>query len=469
MAGRPHDTMSAHHDNKSDRLDRESKLQELQENFEALKALRRMRGQANRWQQPVDTSKTSSTPGSSDGPTVILDTTLALNKPAELLQEQTTQATPIGSLNSSPGTQILREGLEKFRRSPPAMLDPDLDWDLRARLIREEVERLTRKTATRATSPLQFMTASNSRSNSSSSQSTEPPPYSSLYPSTEADINSSGKPSPLCPNQQLQQQETDYPDQVLCPAYVEYHPIHGRFARSCHRVLNALPLISSPFISCGAYKCASHSGGSSDIDLMTLQLAMRSHRLGPRYGLPVSALSRSSSHTVDTRTHKAILASQSAAQIIGKRLILRVETRFRVTYARFGQIIFPPRDPSFHECEAFVNPVICPHISREGSEVGSIMKNFVDSQNTISSSLENVLSTQSCPHCSSQYVILDRRSRRGERGTIKGKDRVFQIDRYIDFGECLPDDNSEWNAVTKKGTGLDYIRTTNPIDLWKSA
>ncbi|RDI78919.1 ATP-dependent RNA helicase [Venturia inaequalis] len=577
MAGRPHDTMSAHHDNESDRLDRESKLRKLQEIFEVLKALRRMRGQTNRWQQPVDASKTPSTQGSSGGPTAILDTTLALDKPAELLQEQTAQATPIGSLNSSSGTRILREGLEKFGRSPPAMLDPDLDWDLRARLVREEVERLTRDTATRATSPLQFMTASNSRSNSSSSQSTEPPPYSSLYPSTEADINFSGKPSPLCPNQQLQQLEIDYPDQVLCPAYIEQHPIHGRFARSCHRVLNALPLISSPFISCGAYKCALHCGGSSNIDLMTLQLAMRSHRLGPRYGLSVSALFRSSSHTVDTRTHKAILASQSTARIIGNRLILRVETQFRVTHARFDQIIFSPGDPSSHECEAFVNPVICPHISREGSEsyeslqtdgssyssentrsdlqyFGNTSSNrrlcpeWVDhhasndclesytNARTVDNRLVFKISTQlrlsedekfdwfqlenfikpmicarnrnllqpfasrvnytgykiglylndfigrrdnlrprdgeiykkRCAACSFGYVVIVRNKKQGEESTLSKDSRVFQVDRYIDFGECRAADLKEWNALTKHGNGWEYYTrpATSPKKLW---
>lgn len=458
--------MFAYHDTESDRMNRESKMREIREKFEALKVLRTMRDQANGGQQIVATSQMLATHWSSGGPPVILNSTLAWKEQAELLQKQIVQTIPVR--DSDIEARTLRERLGNLRRSPPAMLDSEVDWDVRARLVLEEVERLTRNTATQATGLVEFMPTSKSRSSSSSSQTTEPPPYSTLDMNTAAQFESSGNLLPLSPIQQLQKLETKHPNKIICPACVKFHPIHGRFARSCHRLLNALPLISSWLMSCSAYKCNLNCGYS--INLMTLHLVMRAHRLGPRYGLPVSALFRSDSYTNSKciSDYKAILTSQSTACIVENRLILRITTRFRLTQTLNDQIGFPqPTDPKSYECEEFVRPVVCPHVSTEDSWIGDVMKDFVNSQDTISSLQDIVLSMQSCRHCSSQYEILDRRRRNGERSTIKGKDRVFQIDRYIDFGECFPDDTTEWNAVTKKGTGLDYTRMTSPIGLWR--
>ncbi|TID21267.1 ATP-dependent RNA helicase [Venturia nashicola] len=427
MAGGPHDTVSAYHNTELDRLDGESKMRELREQFEALKALRNSRGQSNRGQQLMAASQVGAT-----------------------------QESQVG------------------RRSLPAMLDSDVDWNVRARLVREEIERLSRNATARMTSPPKSMATSNfiptssSRCSSLCSQYTEPPPYSSLDTGTKAEMASSSNLSPLSPIQQLQQLESQYPEQILCPACVEFHPIHGRIARFCRSLLNVLPLISSRRMSCSAFKCALYCGGGIKVHLMTLHLVMRSHRLGPGFGLPVSALFLSNSCTVDRHFYKAILTSQSAARIVDNRLILRITTRFRVTQPCIDQPFSSGKLTSYG-CTEFVKSAICPHAFLEDFGIGKILKNFVDSQNTISSLQEKVLSIQSCQHCSSQYEVLDRRTKKGEESTIEGRDRVFQIDRYIDFGECLAEDTSEWNALATAGTGLDYTRTTSPVYLWRRA
>lgn len=353
--------------------------------------------------------------------------------------------------------------------TPPAMLDTNLGWEERAQLVQERIESLTTNASSRETAPSQYLANIISRSNSSSSHSTEPPPYSALDTGTEPEPDASGSVSALSPVQQLQQLEINYPDQILCPACVEFHPIHGCLARAFRRLLNALPLLHSPFMSCSAYSCTLDSAGGIKINLMTLHLVMRYHRVGPGYGLPLSALSQSCRRTVSGLfLNKAVLTSQSTARIVDNRLILRIATQFRITQALVDQILAPDfSDPRSQDCKRYIHSTICSHASPEGTGTPDIMKNFIDSQNTISSLQRKTLFTQNCPHCSSQYVILDRQRRNGEKSTIKGKERVFQIDRYIDFGECLPEDITEWNAVTKRGTGLDYIRTTRPIDLWR--
>lgn len=299
---------------------------------------------------------------------------------------------------------------------------------------------------------------------------------------TEAEIDSTGSLSPLSRIQQLQQLEIRFPDQIICPACVEFHPIHGRLARSWYRLLNALPLVSSPSMSCSAYRCALYSGGDArgggiKIDLLSLHLVMRSERIGPRYGLPVSALSQYANCKIYNCRNMAVLISQSRARVVDNRLILKITTRFQIGQTLENLSKYPERpDPSSWDCDKIVKPVICPHVSPEETSVRDIMKSFIDSQNTISSSQEKVLLTQSSPHCSSECIILDHRRRKGEKrqgeeSTVSKNSRIFQVDRYIDFGECRAGDLKEWNALTKHGKGWEYHThlATSPKKLWEKA
>lgn len=194
-------------------------------------------------------------------------------------------------------------------------------------LYKGRIESLTTNASSRENAPPQSMANRISRSNSPSSQSTAPPPYSASDTSTEPELAASGNVSPISTIQQLQQWDIRYPDQNICPACVEFHPIHGRLARACRRPLNALPLLPSPFMSCSAYSCTLDCVGGIKINLMTLHLVMRYHRTGTRYGLPLSALSQSCRRTISGLfSNKAVLTTRSTARIVDNRLILRIAT-----------------------------------------------------------------------------------------------------------------------------------------------
>jgi hypothetical protein len=95
--------------------------------------------------------------------------------------------------------------------------------------------------------------------------------------------------------------------------------------------------------------------------------------------------------------------------------------------------------------------VLRPWENYTGHGIGEALNDFIGSQNSIRSQIEEVMLTEKCRYCSSEYVVMERQKRREERSTIKRKGRIFQVDQYIDFGECLPTDVMERNAVMKQG------------------
>ena len=65
-----------------------------------------------------------------------------------------------------------------------------------------------------------------------------------------------------------------------------------------------------------------------------------------------------------------------------------------------------------------------------------------------------------CLYCPTEYFYTARTAR------WNAKD-LFQVDRYVDFGECLPTDVKEWNAVMSQRPTVEFTKERSPFRLWQ--
>ncbi|QDS74196.1 hypothetical protein FKW77_002138 [Venturia effusa] len=136
----------------------------------------------------------------------------------------------------------------------------------------------------------------------------------------------------------------------------------------------------------------------------------------------------------------------STARVVDERLVLKISTLLRLSHdVKIDE----------HQIADFVKPMTCAHGRYMGSwenytgfQMGKYLTDFIDRRDNLCPQ-DGELHSEKCESCSSEYVVIVRNKRHGESPTVSKNSRVFQVDRYLDFGECRAADLKEWNALTK--------------------